>query len=609
MTEPSTPIALTVRSESIQSAYSSYRLNRYRVNRRYQRKLVWSVEEKEQLIDSILLTLPLPLFLLAETTPPGEPASLELIDGMQRLNAIFSFIEQEFDYKGYYFDLDTLADTKALKDTNVLTQREPVLSREQSVALANYSLALSVFRSSDDAAVEDIFRRINSGGRRLSKQELRQAGATNELADVIRELSSVIRGDSSREQIVPLSSMPLLSISNRQLDYGISVTDVFWVRQSILRSNDIRESLDEQVILDILLDCLIEPMATTTGKIRDAAYSFESADEDPGEEPLPGKVADNTVAEYGRDRLIHDFLLIYEQIRETLDGGDDGFSKLIGLRPSGRSARYFHALFVALWEYRFKETPKRQVHDLALLYSKLRGIHSAASISTGGDWPADSKRQSINAFKGIVGEALQPMSDSDEEDPQRFGWSVDLESLLTNALIEQPSFECKQGLHRLDDERRYDEHCLTQILQTLTAISNVGPHSTGYVVLGVADKSSDAARIHDLDGVTASAYRDFHIVGIEREAVLRGESLSDYWKWIVQQINSSSKLPDWLRESVARHARLIRYRSKMVGVLKVEPAKQVAFFNGSELFERRGSETLKIDPGPSQVSVIQRFAN
>ena len=167
MTDTPPAIALTVRSESVQRAYSSYRADQYRVNRRYQRKLVWSVEEKQRLVDSIVLALPLPLFLVAETST-GPDATLELIDGMQRLNAIFSFIEQEFDYRGHYFDLDTLADTKALKDAGELTQRTPVVGRDISVAIANYSLALSVFRAEEQASVDEVFRRINSGGRRLS---------------------------------------------------------------------------------------------------------------------------------------------------------------------------------------------------------------------------------------------------------------------------------------------------------------------------------------------------------------------------------------------------------------------------------------------------------
>jgi uncharacterized protein with ParB-like and HNH nuclease domain len=64
---------------SIQSLYRSYRDGSLIVNRQYQRKLVWTVAEKQRLIDSILKDYPLPLFLLAEkpTTEPGTPVKLE----------------------------------------------------------------------------------------------------------------------------------------------------------------------------------------------------------------------------------------------------------------------------------------------------------------------------------------------------------------------------------------------------------------------------------------------------------------------------------------------------------------------------------------------------
>src|SRR4051794_16794821 len=98
---------LTVRSESVQRVFNLYRGDRFRVNRRYQRKLVWSVEEKQRLIDSLLRDLPVPLFLVAELATGTEQA-YELIDGMQRLNAIFAFIENEYAVADEYFDLDAL---------------------------------------------------------------------------------------------------------------------------------------------------------------------------------------------------------------------------------------------------------------------------------------------------------------------------------------------------------------------------------------------------------------------------------------------------------------------------------------------------------------------
>lgn len=39
---------------SVQSAYTLYREDKLFVNRRYQRKLVWTLEEKQKLIESIL---------------------------------------------------------------------------------------------------------------------------------------------------------------------------------------------------------------------------------------------------------------------------------------------------------------------------------------------------------------------------------------------------------------------------------------------------------------------------------------------------------------------------------------------------------------------------
>ncbi len=58
---------VTPRGMSITEAYRHYRDGKLLVNRAYQRKLVWTVEEKRKLIDSILHGYPIPLILLAQT--------------------------------------------------------------------------------------------------------------------------------------------------------------------------------------------------------------------------------------------------------------------------------------------------------------------------------------------------------------------------------------------------------------------------------------------------------------------------------------------------------------------------------------------------------------
>lgn len=127
---------LEVKSKTIEVVYREYLNHDYSVNRRYQRKLVWTIEEKENLIDSILHQYPLPQFLVAETS--AEQYRYEIIDGMQRLNAIIGFIENEFSLRdGRYFDLAATASTKKLLDDGKLKQKQPILSREESVYSRN----------------------------------------------------------------------------------------------------------------------------------------------------------------------------------------------------------------------------------------------------------------------------------------------------------------------------------------------------------------------------------------------------------------------------------------------------------------------------------------
>lgn len=54
---------------------------------------MWSGEEKARLIDSILKGYPIPLILFAEITGSNGIIYYEVLDGMQRLNAIVGFLE------------------------------------------------------------------------------------------------------------------------------------------------------------------------------------------------------------------------------------------------------------------------------------------------------------------------------------------------------------------------------------------------------------------------------------------------------------------------------------------------------------------------------------
>ncbi len=242
---------LIVRGEQVERVFINFQDDKYVVNRKYQRKLIWTIEEKQSFIDSIIQGFPIPIILLAE--PLGrQDGTLEIIDGMQRMNAITSFIGNDFSVDGCYFDLNTFATTKDLLDRKIIEQRQPLLDRDRCLAIASYPVPLSIYEAARRESVEEVFRRINSGGRQLSRQELRSAGATDAFAECVRKISARVRGDTSNSDLLLLSEMRKISITNRDLDYGISADSVFWVSNGVLTKDQLRQSRDEELVADIV---------------------------------------------------------------------------------------------------------------------------------------------------------------------------------------------------------------------------------------------------------------------------------------------------------------------------------------------------------------------
>src|SRR5690606_37932893 len=176
------------------------------VNRRYQRKLVWTLEEKQKLVESILKKYPVPAILIAERD--GAPGTYEIIDGLQRLQAIMSFIETAFPTSaGTFFNIEFFPTAKAQADDGgfVPTDSDALLSQREVSTILDYMLAMSVMRNASEQEINDVFDRINTYGRRLSDQERRQSGVQNDFSSMVRELACALRGDASAD-VLPLKS-------------------------------------------------------------------------------------------------------------------------------------------------------------------------------------------------------------------------------------------------------------------------------------------------------------------------------------------------------------------------------------------------------------------
>ena len=175
--------------------YSWFRTAQLIVHTPYQRKLVWTLEEKRKLIESVNKNFPIPAIILAEL--PGETPVYEIIDGLQRLNAILTFIEGTFPSgDGLYFNIDSFPTALELQKTGTFPKLEsdtPTHSTANSAKMLDYNMSIAIMRNASDEEINDVFGRINTYGHRLSNQERRQAGLTNDFTDTVRHLAASLR--------------------------------------------------------------------------------------------------------------------------------------------------------------------------------------------------------------------------------------------------------------------------------------------------------------------------------------------------------------------------------------------------------------------------------
>ena len=589
-----TPQDLTVRGEAVERVYGIYRESRYVVNRRYQRKLIWTLAEKTAFIDSIIRGFPVPIILLAENKAT-EQSLFELIDGMQRLNAVMSFLENEYAVEGAYFDLNTTARTKQLLDEGYLEQKTPVMKRDQCVLVAAYQLPLSIYEFADNANVDEIFRRINSGGRQLSRQELRSAGALGNFADVVRKVSNRVRGDASHSDILTLNDMKKISITNRDLPYGIDVDEVFWVKEGVLSKDDVRQSLDEEQVADIIAYMVSdEPISSRREFLDD--YFVEGGDE-PSKaryDALDRKIQQRTPA-----LVVSDFQRVIDEIQLTLAASGEPFNALFFAEKQARAPRYFQVLFLAFHELLVKQN--KVVGDRKALVDKLRGSGDAIVMQEGGNWGAESRARAINSAVGLYQGAFVK---SENPDPAQVHWITQLQNLLSQSYTEQAAYDFKQGFTVLDKKGSFDEDSFNKILKTCVSIANLKKGSKGYVLVGISDKPETTARVEEIYGAKPILYEGFGIVGVEHEAVAMGESLDQLFQLIVDKVKLSD-VSAGLKDSLSRHLKSVRYYDKTVFVFEVEAQEDPSSF-GDAFYVRHGAQLAEL-PASELPTFFRRF--
>lgn len=139
----------------------------------WQRNYVWDRGRASKLIESFLLEIPVPVIYLAK----NDDGKYEVIDGLQRLTAVFEFFAS--NYKLQRLDVRTDLIGKTFRDLP-----EPDQRKLEDAILRSFEL------SSGQGDIHFIvFERLNTGGVKLNDMEIRNCLYRGPLNALIKELA------------------------------------------------------------------------------------------------------------------------------------------------------------------------------------------------------------------------------------------------------------------------------------------------------------------------------------------------------------------------------------------------------------------------------------
>lgn len=209
----------------------------------FQRHDVWTSKQKSELIESILMGIPIPLMYLFE----DRNGKKQVVDGRQRIGAILDFLDNKFK----------------LKNLRILSQLNECYFKDLEPKLQgvfeDYQLFFYIIQPPTPERVKyDIFDRVNRGGTSLNKQEMRNAlyrGRSTEMLDRLCGMPEFllatgrsINKDRMKDQYVVLRAIAFLMLhrgefSNIQyLQYRGDIDD-FLARFMVYINDDATDNL------------------------------------------------------------------------------------------------------------------------------------------------------------------------------------------------------------------------------------------------------------------------------------------------------------------------------------------------------------------------------
>ncbi|KWE60139.1 DUF262 domain-containing protein [Burkholderia sp. MSMB2157WGS] len=153
----------------------------------YQRQFVWDEARESELIESILLGIPVPSIFMAT----NADATWEIVDGVQRISTLVHFMSE-----GEVLGRVNRSTPLKIKDLEKLTefndQTYKTIPKSLQLMFQTRPIRVTVLNDKSDLNVRfDLFERLNTGGVSLTNQEIRNCIFRGQFNDQLKKLAKL----------------------------------------------------------------------------------------------------------------------------------------------------------------------------------------------------------------------------------------------------------------------------------------------------------------------------------------------------------------------------------------------------------------------------------
>ena len=360
--------------------------------------------------------------------------------------------------------------------------------------------------------------------------------------------------------------------------------------------SQLRDSEDEQFIADAALSIALNVPFPASREEFNHYYGKE----------LPDKSSEieNAVSRYGGpENLKKDIKIVFSEIKEMVANhlAEKKLKSILNPKSGSNPAKEpFYTLFMAMYELMIKD--EKNPFDIEKIFEAVYDI--ASKTKTPSHYATTKhRRKNIDVCKGLIQDYFKKTGSIDRSSGTL---SIDFENYLKRSLTEASRYDFKQGFYSLDESKReFNKNMVEKILQNIAAIANIGKNQVGYLFIGVTDKEEDTKKIEKLDKIrNIPRIGHYGVVGLEREAKIRGVSLDNYLNNIYSEIRNSD-LPDWLKTQLNSGAIPLTYRGFTVLMIMIRAGKEPVWHNG-KMYIRDGPNCMEVI-GPKIGSVYALF--